>query len=196
MTSPNVALEAHLTQFQMDFTTFLKCRSKEMVIGGCMILTILGCIINNDPKHILEIVGRVLNDMVSEGIIEEESVDYFNIPMYSPNEKEIREVIEDDGSFWLHKLEVYEIAWDAGFSEAKGKTSNNTNINDDDDIDKHRRGEFVCGYMRAVMEPILTKQFGESVMDDLFQRFTQKVIESIANEHWQHVNLIVSLTKK
>ncbi|KAM6581579.1 hypothetical protein CsatA_005353 [Cannabis sativa] len=191
-TSSDMVLKAHLTQFQEDFTTFLKCRSEEMVIGGCMVLTILGSVLNNNPKHILEIVGRALNDMVSEGIIEEKSVDNFNVPMYSPTAKEVREVIEEEGSFWLEKLEVYEIAWD-------DDTNNiNNNIDDDDIIDQKllNRGKFVCGYMRAVMEPILSKQFGKSVMDDLFHRFTQKVIESLANENWNHVNLVVSLTKK
>ena len=42
----------------------------EMVIGGCMVLTVVGSITNNDPKHISEIVGRVLNDMVSEVYIQ------------------------------------------------------------------------------------------------------------------------------
>ncbi|KAF4371100.1 hypothetical protein F8388_020827 [Cannabis sativa] len=192
-TSSDMVLKAHLSQFQEDFTTFLKCRSEEMVIGGCMVLTILGSILNNNPKHILEIVGRALNDMVSEGIIEEISVDKFNVPMYSPTAKEVKEVIEEEGSFWLEKLEVYEIAWD-------DDTNNiNNNIDDDDDIIDHKllnRGKFVCGYMRAVMEPILSKHLEKVSWMICFNRFTQKVIESLANENWNHVNLVVSLTKK
>ena len=50
--------------------------------------------------------------------------------------------------------------------------------------------------MRAVFEPILVKQFGETIMDELFQRFTDKVTESMEKEKWQYVNLVISLTKK
>ncbi|KAF4375526.1 hypothetical protein F8388_024185 [Cannabis sativa] len=160
-----------LDSISRGFHNLFEVCSEEMVIGGCMVLTILGSVLNNNPKHILEI----------EGIIEEKSVDNFNVPMYSPTAKEVREVIEEEGSFWLEKLEVYEIAWD-------DDTNNINNNIDDDDIIDHKllnRGKFVCGYMRAVMEP-MSKQFGESVMDDLFHRFTQKVIQSLANENWNH----------
>ncbi|XP_062079441.1 probable caffeine synthase MTL2 [Humulus lupulus] len=194
-TSPGVLVKAYLSQFQEDFTIFLRCRSEEMVVGGCMVLTIMGSVISNDPKHILEIVGRVLSDMVFEGIIEEKSVGNFNVPIYCPTVMEVRNMIEEEGSFWLRKLEAYELAWDTGFSEAEAKT-NNTNINDDDEVDKLNRGTYVSNYMRAVLEPIMIKHFGKSVMDDLFERFTQKIIEFTANENWPHIYFGISLTKK
>ncbi|XP_062080005.1 S-adenosyl-L-methionine:benzoic acid/salicylic acid carboxyl methyltransferase 1-like [Humulus lupulus] len=210
-TSPDVVVKTYLRQFEEDFTVFLRCRSEEMVIGGCMVLTMMGSAISNDPKHMLEIVGRVLNDLVSQvcgtithlfsfviyfhiniakiifGIIEEKSVDNFNVPAYCPTEKEARKVIEEDGSFRLQKLEVFQLPWDAGFNESKGKNDINN---------KYDRGKYISDYIRAVLEPILMKQFGESlIIDDFFERFTQKIIESIANENWHYVNLVISLTK-
>ncbi|XP_062079438.1 probable caffeine synthase MTL2 [Humulus lupulus] len=193
--SPDVVGKAYLSQFQENFTTFLRYRSEEIVTGGCMVLTMMGSATSNDPKHKMEIMGRALNDMVSQGIVEEKSLDNFNMPVYCPTAKEVRMVIEDEGSFELQKLEVFEIAWDAGFNEEKGKINNSTNV-DEDNIDKYNRGKYVSDYMRAVLEPILMKQFGECIMDDLFERFTHKIIESMANENWHYINLAISLTKK
>ncbi|KAM6581593.1 hypothetical protein CsatA_005367 [Cannabis sativa] len=190
-TSPEVVVKAYLAQFEEDFRTFLRCRSEEIVVGGCMVLTMLGSIISNDPKHLMEIMGRAFNDMVSEGIIEEKSVDDFNMPVYCPTAKEVTKIIEDEGSFKLKKLQVHQLPWDTGFNY-----DNNIDVNVNDDDDKYNRGKYVSDYMRAVMEPICEKQFGESVMDDYFDRFTHKIIESMAKENWQYINLVISLTKE
>ncbi|XP_062080019.1 probable caffeine synthase MTL2 [Humulus lupulus] len=193
--SPNVVVKAYFSQFQEDFTYFLRCRSEEIIIGGSMVLTILGSITSNDHKHVLEVVGRALNDMVSEGIIEEKCLASFNMPVYSPNAKELRKVVEEEGSFELHKLEKFKVTWDAGFNEEKGKINNSINVDDDDNIDKYNRGKYVSDYMRAILEPIMMKQFGEKIMDDLFERFTHTIIESMANENCHNINLVIYLIK-
>ncbi|KAF4348214.1 hypothetical protein F8388_020837 [Cannabis sativa] len=159
--SPNSVVKAYLNQFQEDFTSFLRCRSDEIVSDGSM------------------------------GIIEEKSVDNFNMPVYCPTAKEVTKIIEDEGSFKLKKLQVYQLPWDTGFNY-----DNNINVDVNDDDDKYNRGKYVSDYMRAVMEPIFEKQFGESVMDDYFERFTHKIIESMAKENWQYINLVISLTKE
>ena len=115
--------------------------------------------------------------------------------MYCPTTKEVRKVIEDEGSFRLQKLEVFKLAWDVGFDEENQKNNDNISV-DDDDTYKYNRGKYVSNYMRAVLEPIFKQQFGENVMDDLFERFTHKIIESIANENWHYINMAVTLTKK
>ncbi|KAF4375504.1 hypothetical protein F8388_024163 [Cannabis sativa] len=86
------------------------------------------------------------------------------------------------------KLNTFEIAWDAGFTTIEHTINNNN--------EKHKSlGKYVSDYIRAVMEPILVKQFGETIMDELFNRFANKVNESMANENWNYVNLFISLTK-
>ena len=45
-------------------------------------------------------------------------------------------------------------------------------------------------------EPLLKHHVGEEIMDDLFSRFTEKVINCIMTEKWQSTNLIISLTRK
>ena len=63
-TSPPEVLKAYLDEFQQGFILFLKCRSQEIVDGGCMVLTLTGRI--EHPKIVFELLGRALYDMVSE----------------------------------------------------------------------------------------------------------------------------------
>ncbi|XP_062076792.1 probable caffeine synthase MTL2 [Humulus lupulus] len=188
-TSPRVVFKVYFDQFQKDFTYFLRCRSEEIVDGGVMILTIIGSTENDSPNSIWELLGRTLNDMVMLNIIEAESLDHFNMPLYFPNEREVKNVIQEEGSFSLQKLNAFETAWDAGFSsEHTSKIDNNNN-------DMQKRGKYVSDYIRAISESIFVKQFGETIMYELFKRFTDKVIESMAKEKWQYNNLVFSLTK-
>ncbi|XP_062076793.1 S-adenosyl-L-methionine:benzoic acid/salicylic acid carboxyl methyltransferase 3-like [Humulus lupulus] len=186
-TSPPVVFKAYLNQFQKDFINFIRYRSEEIVPGGIIVLTIIGSTKSDSPKSIWEILGRTLNDMVKENIIEAESLDNFNMPLYFPNAEEVKRVVQEEGSFSVQKLNAFEMAWDAGFPTAQ--EDDNTNN------EKHKRGKYVSDYMRAVAEPILVKQFGETIMDELFSRFAEKIIESMAQEKWQYVNLVISLTK-
>ncbi|XP_030509875.2 S-adenosyl-L-methionine:benzoic acid/salicylic acid carboxyl methyltransferase 1-like [Cannabis sativa] len=186
-TSPAMVFKSYLDQFQIDFTNFLRYRSEEMVSGGIMILTFLGSIQSHSPKSIYEILGRTLNGMVKENIIEAKCLDNYNVPLYWPSAREVKSLIEKEGSFCIQKLNTFEIAWDAGFTTIEHTIYNN---------EKHKSlGKYVSDYIRAVMEPILVKQFGETIMDELFNRFSHKVNESMANENWNYVNLFISLTK-
>ena len=102
----------------------------------------------------------------------------------------MEKVIQKEGSFSLKNLDVFEISWDTGFVESTKRNS----INDIDD--EYKRGKYVSDYMRAVFEPILVKQFGETIVEELFQRFTYKVTESMKKGKSQYVNLVISVTKK
>lgn len=123
-----------------------------------------------------------------QGLIEKENLDYFDLPYYAPTSKEVEMVIEAEGSFSLHGLKIFEMDWDANLKEE--------NDNSVIAIDEKTRGQFVSNYMRAVAEPILSKQFGEAIIDGFFKRFTDKVIHLMAKEKCQYVNLVISLTRK
>ena len=116
-------------------------------------------------------------------------MDNFNLPYYTPSPREVKKVIEEEGSFWLQKLDIFKTDWDIGFSEGDNKEKSS-------DCAKRERGRYVANYMRAILEPILAREFGESLMDDLFKRFTDRVSESMENEKWAFMNLVISLTKK
>lgn len=69
-------------------------------------------------------------------------------------------------------------------------------MNHDKVFEKYPRGEFVANNIRAGGEPILKSHFGEEISDDLFARFANKVIDCMAREKRQYLNLVISLTKK
>lgn len=67
-TSPTTVVKAHYEQYERDFVTFLKYRSKELVKGGRMILTMLGR--NNEGLYskgcyyIVEPLAMALKELV------------------------------------------------------------------------------------------------------------------------------------
>jgi len=89
-------------------------------------------------------------------LIDNEKLDSFYIPLYGPSEKELREIIEAEGSFSIDKMAVYESLDQNGIVTP----------------------ETAARAVRAVMEPIITQHFGPSVdaMDE-FLRITEKFIK-------------------
>ncbi|KAG8373224.1 hypothetical protein BUALT_Bualt11G0001400 [Buddleja alternifolia] len=70
ITSPKSVINAYYEQFQRDFSTFLKCRSEEVVAGGKMVLTILGRKSDDasckEGCYIWELLAVALQQMVDE----------------------------------------------------------------------------------------------------------------------------------
>ncbi|XP_021685465.2 S-adenosyl-L-methionine:benzoic acid/salicylic acid carboxyl methyltransferase 2 isoform X2 [Hevea brasiliensis] len=188
--SPPRVLKAYYDQFQRDFTLFLTCRSEELVTGGRMVLTFLGGR-SQDPTgkeccYIWELLAMALKEMVFEGIIEEEKLDSFNIPLYTPSPFEVQSDTEKEGSFSIDRLEVFEINWDAYHNE----------INLPDAFKDS--GYNVARCMRAVAEPLLIEHFGfgEAIIDDVFRRYKAIIADRMGKEKTEFVNVVVAMTKK
>ncbi|KAF3664003.1 Salicylate carboxymethyltransferase [Capsicum annuum] len=169
-TSPPSVIKAYYKQYGKDFTNFLKYRSEELMKGGKMVLTFLGRE-NEDPSskeccYIWELLSMALNELVVEGLIEEEKLDAFNIPQYTPSPAEVKYIVEKENSFTINRLEATRIHWNASNDHING-------------------GYNVSRCMRAVAEPLLVSQFGPKLMDLVFQKY-EKII----------INATVSLTKK
>ncbi|OAY60784.1 S-adenosyl-L-methionine:benzoic acid/salicylic acid carboxyl methyltransferase 2 [Manihot esculenta] len=188
--SPPSVSKAYYRQFQRDFSIFLNCRADELVAGGRMVLTFLGRR-SPDPSskeccyYIWELLAMVLNDMVLEGIIEEEKLDSFNVPTYTPSPFEVRSEIERVGPFSIDRLEVFEINWDGYHNEC--------NLSDA----FKDSGYNVATSIRAVAEPLLIGHFGfsEAIIEDIFCRFKEIVADHMAKEKSEYVNVTVALTK-
>ncbi|XP_074313371.1 S-adenosyl-L-methionine:benzoic acid/salicylic acid carboxyl methyltransferase 3-like [Silene latifolia] len=178
-TSPPKIHKAYYAQFKSDFTLFLRLRSREMVSGGGMVLIFLGSIHSDDPDSVYELFGSTLHDMVLEGLIEEEKLDNFNLPLYSPTVDEVRKLVEAEGSFALNKLETITVDWGVDTSQSLDTQT-----------------EFVAKTVRAVIEPLLTIAFGHAVMDDLFLLFETRVKARMTEKRSELVTIVVSLTKK
>ena len=67
-TSPPHVLKAYSDQFMKDFTSFLRCRSQEVVNGGMMIITVLGRkslkLYSKQACYMWDLLAMALNDML------------------------------------------------------------------------------------------------------------------------------------
>ncbi|XP_010278173.1 PREDICTED: salicylate carboxymethyltransferase-like [Nelumbo nucifera] len=187
-TSPPSVVKAYLEQFERDFSVFLGSRSEEVVPGGRMVLTLLGrrsedpC--SREGGYSWELLGQALNDLVSQGLIEEEKVNTFNMPIYAPSPREMKSVIEREGSFDIDRLEAFEINW---------KQEDNLG---DNETNKLRDAQNIARYLRAVVEPLLANHFGEALMDKLFCRLREILADRMLKEDAKLVTVIVSLTRR
>ncbi|XP_022132460.1 salicylate carboxymethyltransferase-like [Momordica charantia] len=186
-TSPKSVVSAYYNQFQKDFSLFLKCRAEELVEGGCMVLTLLGRRSQNpaskECSYIWELLALALDDMVSQGKIEEEKLESFHIPKYMPSPKEIKIEVAKEGSFGIDCIKVSEVDWNV--------YNNNNHSNDG----SKGSGYNVAKCMRAVAEPILISHFGEHIIHELFIKYREIIADRMAKEKTQFVNVTVSLAK-
>nr|UMB49603.1 salicylic acid methyltransferase [Ipomoea alba] len=182
---PNVR-KAFSAQFERDFLTFLKCRSEELVKGGRMVLTILGRENEKPSFLIIELLAMALKELVSEGLVEEEKLNSFNVPMYTPSLAEVKSLVEKDGSFTINSLEAFQVHW-----------TGNESDDDDENIisDKKNGGYNVARCMRAVTEPTLVSHFGEGIIEDVFPKYRKMIADSMSREKTEFTNVTVSLVK-
>ncbi|KAL8507928.1 hypothetical protein ACS0TY_018469 [Phlomoides rotata] len=180
--SPKNVINAYYEQFQRDFSSFLKCRSEEIVVGGRMVLTILGRksekAASKECCYIWELLAQSLKEMVLEGKIEEEKLHSFNIPQYTPSPEEVRKEVEKEGSFGINKVEATEIRW-----AACGSWGLNEGYN-------------VASCMRSVAESLVVEHFGESVIDQLFQKYENILSDCMSKEDNMFINVTVSITRR
>lgn len=89
-------------------------------------------------------------------MITEEEVDSFNLPLYGPSPAEMKELIECHGSFSIEKIQ----------------SSKFSSINED-----QNNIPLWMAHIRAVMEGGFARQFGSQIVDEMFRRFTEKIVE-------------------
>ena len=89
-------------------------------------------------------------------MLDNEKLDSFYIPFYGPSEKELRDIIEAEGSFSIDKMALHESL----------------------DQNVILAPDTAARTVRAVMEPIITQHFSPSAdaMDE-FLRITEKFIK-------------------
>ena len=119
-----------------------------------------------------------------QGLIEEKKLDTFNLPFYAATLEEFKGLIEAEGSFELKKIEIFKNDWDTYIKKANSG------------LDKQARAAIIANDMRAVGEPILVSQFGEAIMDDLFRRVKEEVLDHMVRHKCENINLVISLIKK
>lgn len=93
-----------------------------------------------------EIVNTALDDMVSEGLIEEEKLISFDVPCYIRSAAEVALEVLKEGSFTIDRLEVHTTKW---------------RICQDQNLSKSAGSNF-AHTLRAAVEPLLSCHFWSS----------------------------------
>ncbi|KAI3822734.1 hypothetical protein L1987_10331 [Smallanthus sonchifolius] len=188
--SPSSVLQAYGKQFHTDFTKFLQLRSEEIVRGGHMVLTLPGRSkidpTRDDCWSLWGLLTKSLLEMLKEELVRESDINSFNLPFYLPCEDEVRNIIQDVGSFSVDNMNVYEVSWDPDDTDY-------TNINGlKEPVTKKNTAKVI----RAITEPLLTSHFGDSIIDVLFKKYEKHVTEHLAINKTKQFTIVISLTKK
>ncbi|KAI7742081.1 hypothetical protein M8C21_030087, partial [Ambrosia artemisiifolia] len=191
-TSPPSVFQAYGKQFKSDFTTFLQMRSLEIVCDGRMVLTFVGRSVadptSDDGCRFWELLAQSLLDMVKEGVIQESDINTFNVPVYYPCEDEIRNVIENEGSFSFECLTTFKVNWDPQDMDYEKVNAS--------DVASQTHGENIAKMVRAGIEPLLASHFGKSIIDGLFQKYKNHVTQHVTYDKRRFFNFVISLVKK
>ncbi|KAL0919438.1 hypothetical protein M5K25_011532 [Dendrobium thyrsiflorum] len=177
----------YLEQFKEDFSTFLKLRSKELIFGGRMVLTIAGRVNNSEYKDVFYMLGLLrlaLNDMISEGLATKADRNAINFPYYTPTIEELKSIIQNEESFYLDHVETFESSWDPFEDEMN-------NLQPDYIL----RGKIVVKHVQAAVEPLLNDHFDKETIADLFSRY-EKIITTHLTKKPKWVNFVLVLKLK
>uniref|UniRef100_A0A2N9FN25 Uncharacterized protein n=1 Tax=Fagus sylvatica TaxID=28930 RepID=A0A2N9FN25_FAGSY len=160
--APKEVVEAFATQFAKDMESFLIARAQELVIGGLLALftpAIPDVMSNSDTftGTELDLLGSCLMDMAKVGLVSEAKVDAFNFPAYFTTPKELKALIERNGHFSFERMEILN-------NQKKHFTLRNPSMS--------------SLSLRATLGGLLEKQFGNEIMDELFNRYSKKVAGS------------------
>ncbi|KAI3793612.1 hypothetical protein L1987_36232 [Smallanthus sonchifolius] len=101
---------AYRQQYERDMCGFLNARAEEVVCGGLVVVLVPGR--PNGVTHskcignvLFEVLGCCLSDMAKEGKIDEQKVDYLNIPVYYASPKELEDIVNQNGYFTIDRME-------------------------------------------------------------------------------------------
>ncbi|KAL3751286.1 hypothetical protein ACJRO7_012153 [Eucalyptus globulus] len=161
--SPAEVVGAYAAQFERDMEAFLSARAEEMVSGGLVFMVVPGApdLVRESQATLgsaIELLGSCLVDMANTGIISKAKVESFNLPIYFPSEKELKQVIDRNRFFDIERIQTLNHPkMHVAFSTLESRSL----------------------YLRAAFEGLLLHHFGdELIIDDLFHRYSLKVAQS------------------
>ncbi|KAE8677201.1 hypothetical protein F3Y22_tig00111542pilonHSYRG00133 [Hibiscus syriacus] len=141
-----------------------------MISGGRMMLTFIGRSITDptskDCCYLWELLAKSLLDLVAKGLVHESDVDSFNTPYYYP----------------CHKIEKLKVNRDFDDSEYKENFG----------FEKGESGDCI----RAITESMLADHFGDTIIDELFTKYAQRVGDHLSHEKIKHASVVLSTTRK
>ncbi|CAN6914972.1 hypothetical protein Bca4012_088198 [Brassica carinata] len=161
-------VEAYAEQSDKDLVQFLKCRKEEIVEGGVLFMLMGGRpsglvsqVSDHDSglRHLFTILmDQAWQDLVDEGLIEEEKRDGFNIPVYLRSTEEIAAAVDRCGGFRIEKMEVLKIADPMNAKQQELK-------------DPESYGRAMSISVQAGLKPIVEAYLGPDLTRKLFKQY-------------------------
>ncbi|KAK0598250.1 hypothetical protein LWI29_032937 [Acer saccharum] len=154
--------EAYLAQYKNDMESFFNARAQELVAGGLMVI-LLSVRPNGIPMFmtgegkVYDLLGTCLVDLAKKGLLSEEKVNSFNLPIYYPTMKELEDLVQNNGYFTIERMNKLSIPMtQMTFSP-----------------------QLICSMIRSVFEGVIKEHFGEEFIDHIFNHFTTKLAENL-----------------
>ncbi|CAN6851683.1 unnamed protein product [Brassica oleracea] len=179
-------VKAYEEQFGRDMERFLEARAKEIVSGGLLVVGMCGIPLGMPFSNLADSImynsmADVLIQMQSQGLISEEQVDTFNVPIYSASPEEAAVLVEKNGCFTIEFMELMDpTAW----------------LKRPMDVEDVRQW-IVC--IKATMGSLFINHFGDHLLDDIFDRLTTKLVgltEKVESSYREKVMLFFALKRK
>nr|QTZ19491.1 putative S-adenosylmethionine-dependent methyltransferase At5g38100 [Bixa orellana] len=176
-------INTYASGFAKDVENFLDARAKELVVGGMMVIIMPG-IPDGMPYSQLTVavmydfMASIFMDMANEGLMSEEQVDSFNLPIYAASPSEMSALLEKNGQFSIERMEL---------------TNPATWLDGPVDI------PVWVMHVRAAMEGMFAKHFGSQIVDEMFSRLSKKLLEhsdQVQSGYWERTQLFLILTRK
>ncbi|XP_057478790.1 loganic acid O-methyltransferase-like [Actinidia eriantha] len=150
---------------------FFRARSVELATGGLMVVLMPcrpeGTHPSESGIHFLECLGNALMDMAKEGLVDEALVDSFNLPVFLPTPSEVKEVVSRNEHLDIVTLDE--------MHQPPPQLSTPEGV------------QLWAIHIRAGLEGFLSKHFGCSVIDELFERYCQNLEEFSKTPHFTRV---------
>lgn len=96
--------------------------------------------------------------MILQGIVSQEKVDMFNLPLYFISAQELEAIIERNGCFSIEKMEIL-----------------HPTITAQSLISTPHKGQAISFHIRAATAGLIKAHFGEEILDQLFDSYSRKV---------------------
>ncbi|KAJ7975188.1 S-adenosylmethionine-dependent methyltransferase [Quillaja saponaria] len=160
--APDAVTKAYAAQYQKDMDRFLCYRAQEIVQGGLLVL--IAPARPNGTSHsqtalnmCFDALGSCLLDMVNKGVVDEEKLDSFNIPIYVMSLEELAEAVDRNGYFTIEEIR-----------EQLPQSAKS------DVILPWTTVSLLC---RATLEDPVKAHFGGEIVEELFDLYMKKLEE-------------------
>ncbi|XP_043702991.1 loganic acid O-methyltransferase-like [Telopea speciosissima] len=174
---------AYSAQYGEDMESFLCARAEELVRGGMMVLLMPGLSDGTSYSKcshcmLYDLLGSCLMDMAQMELVSEEKVDSFNYPIYIASPKELEGLVKKNGCFSIERIEM---------------VSRLTEEEEPPDV------EVFTMHLRDGMQGPIKEHFGSEILEELFDRFSQKIAESsshLIEESYKKPNQLFVILKR